>query len=73
METQRELQLHFFFNLGTRLVGVGGTQGRIPSTLPGERDKISILQEVGWASGSVLDGCGKPSPHRNSICGPSLP
>jgi len=37
------------------------------------KDPVPIVQEAGWAPGSVWTGAGKTRPHRDSIPGPSSP
>ena len=50
---------------------VGG-QHHAPAALPSGRDPVPIAQEAVGLS-AVLDGCGKCSPHRDSIPGQSRP
>jgi hypothetical protein len=51
---------------------VGG-ESHAPATLPPERDQVPIVQEVGWARGSVWTGAENIAFHRDSILGPSSP
>jgi hypothetical protein len=56
----------------TALEGVRG-QRHAPAALYPRKDPVPIVQEAGWAPGSVWIGAENLAPHRDSIPGPSDP
>ena len=54
-------------------MGVGGSvprPGRSNPSPPPGKDQVPIVQEAGWAPGSVSTGAENLAPHRDSIPGP---